>query len=142
MGSPGSRKEIDSAARPFIFDTGALIAIERGDKRARALTRRLAVSKIVISIPTPVIAEAWRGGGGRQARLARFLASGIEDRSVRIVDLDYDLARDVGAVLARISISIADAAVCLVALRTVAEILTSDPTDIRKMIPGDRITIV
>lgn len=55
------------------YDTGALIAAERNDRRMWALHAGLLAEEIVPVVPAPVLAEAWRGGP-RQASLARLLA--------------------------------------------------------------------
>jgi hypothetical protein len=55
------------------YDTGALIAAERNDRRMWALHAGFLAEEIVPTVPAPVLAEAWRGGS-RQASLAGFLA--------------------------------------------------------------------
>ncbi|MGH8907242.1 MAG: PIN domain-containing protein [Egibacteraceae bacterium] len=44
------------------LDSGALIAVERNKRRAVALIKAAIVNRMMVTIPTPVIAEAWRGG--------------------------------------------------------------------------------
>jgi len=55
------------------YDTGALIAADRNDRRMWALNAGFLALEVSPTVPTPVLAEAWRGGS-RQANLARFLA--------------------------------------------------------------------
>ena len=55
------------------YDTGALIAAERNNRRMWALHAALLAEEVVPVVPTPVLAEAWRGGP-RQASLARLMA--------------------------------------------------------------------
>jgi hypothetical protein len=55
------------------YDTGALIASERNDRRMWALHAGFLAEEVVPTVPAAVLAEAWRGGP-RQASLARFLA--------------------------------------------------------------------
>lgn len=55
------------------YDTGALIAGERNDRRMWALHAGLLAEEVVPVVPAPVLAEAWRGGA-RQASLARLMA--------------------------------------------------------------------
>lgn len=55
------------------YDTGALIAAERNDRRMWALHAALLAEEVIPVVPAPVLAEAWRGGP-RQASLARLLA--------------------------------------------------------------------
>ncbi len=71
-----------------------------------------------------VVAQVWRGGVGRQARLAAAL------RGTRVAPLDDVMGRSAGVLLARSGLDDAiDAA--LVALCSHGdEILTSDPNDL------------
>ena len=55
------------------YDTGALIAGDRNDRRMWALHVGFIAEEVVPTVPAPVVAEAWRGGP-RQASLARMLA--------------------------------------------------------------------
>jgi len=55
------------------YDTGALVAAERNNRPMWALHAGLLAGEVVPTVPAPVLAEAWRGGG-RQASLSRLLA--------------------------------------------------------------------
>jgi hypothetical protein len=55
------------------YDTGALVAVERNDRAMWALHAGFLAEEVVATVPAPVLAEAWRGGG-RQASLPRLLA--------------------------------------------------------------------
>lgn len=55
------------------YDTGALIAAERNDRRMWALHAGFLAEEVAPVIPAPVLAEAWRGDP-RQANLVRMLA--------------------------------------------------------------------
>lgn len=55
------------------YDTGALLAAERNDRRMWALHAGFLAEEVVPIVPAPVLAEAWRGGA-RQASLSRLLA--------------------------------------------------------------------
>jgi hypothetical protein len=55
------------------YDTGALVAAERNERAMWALHAGFLAEEVVPTIPAPVLAEAWRGGG-RQASLSRLLA--------------------------------------------------------------------
>lgn len=55
------------------YDTGALVAAERNDRAMWALHAAFLAEEILPTVPAPVLAEAWRGGG-RQASLSRLLA--------------------------------------------------------------------
>lgn len=112
-----------------VVDTGALIAIDRGDERLRKFVRdRLGP----VIVPAPVLAQAWRSGAV-QARLARFIA-GAE---VRIEILDEATAKAVGYTLARSGTAdIVDASVVVSARRHKAIVLSSDPDDLLRIDPG------
>jgi predicted nucleic acid-binding protein len=111
----------------LVLDTGALIAIERGDRRVGALLHEIARMGIDAVTSSACIAEAWRDPA-RQARLIRALA-GIVERP-----LDPDQARRCGLLLARSRTSqIADAAIALLASDD-DTVLTSDPDDIRHLL--------
>ena len=72
-----------TSVKGLTLDTGALLALERGDSRVRALLRRALETGLPLSVPAGVVAQAWRGGP-RQARVARLLA----DPSVHVAPLD------------------------------------------------------
>lgn len=142
MGAAIHQSELDGLARPVTFDTGALIAIERGDPAIRALARILALERSPILIPSPVVSESWRGGAGRQARLGQFLNAGVERGHLRVIDLSFEVAKEIGMILARAPMSVTDAAVCQCALLARGGVVTSDPTDLRHVIPANRIRTV
>jgi predicted nucleic acid-binding protein len=48
--------------RSLTFDTGALIALERGDKRMRTVALAARATGAVLVVPSPVLTEWWRGG--------------------------------------------------------------------------------
>src|SRR5215217_5966142 len=75
----------------IVLDAGALIALDRGDKRMIALLHRALSQGRVFRVPAGVVAQAWRDGRV-QATLARFLRS----REVEIIALDEQLARSCG----------------------------------------------
>ena len=93
------------------MDTGALIAIERGDRRLQALIDEAAGGGAEIAVPAGVIAQAWRGSK-RQAHLARFLALS----AVTTVALEEPEARAAGALCGRAGTSdVVDASVVICA---------------------------
>jgi hypothetical protein len=111
----------------LVFDAGALIALDRGDRAIGALLMVAAQREIEVLTCSAAVAQAWRNPA-RQARLARALAGFREQ------PLDAALARRCGLLLARADSSdIADAAVALTA-RDGDTVLTSDPTDIRRLL--------
>lgn len=108
------------------LDTGALIALQRGDERVRALLARAAHHQWPIAVPAGVIAQAWRGGP-RQARVARLL----NDPDIETVALDDLTARAVGVLAGRCGHpDIVDVSVALCAAERGHAVVTSDPDDL------------
>ncbi|HEY1640588.1 MAG TPA: hypothetical protein VGG35_07875 [Streptosporangiaceae bacterium] len=107
------------------YDTGALVAADRGQRRQWARHRALLARREVPVVPAPVLAQAWRGGT-RQALLARALAGcGIEA-------LDDSRARATGSLAARAGTNdVVDACVVEGALRRHDLVISSDPGDLR-----------
>jgi hypothetical protein len=104
----------------LVLDAGALLAVERGDRDVVALVKRERLGGRAPVTHGGIVGQVWRGGGGRQAMLARFLG-GVEVRP-----LDDDLGRRVGMLLAATRTrDVIDAAVVLLAADG-DEILTSD----------------
>jgi hypothetical protein len=109
------------------YDTGALIAADRGERRMWARHRALLVRRDVPTVPTPVVAQSWRGTS-RQALLARLLSG------CAIEALDDGQARSVGALAARAGTSdIVDACVVEGALRRHDLVVSSDEDDLRSI---------
>jgi predicted nucleic acid-binding protein len=112
------------------LDAGALLALERGDGRMRAVLRLC--DHVVI--PASVLAQVWRTGSGRQVPIARLLA----DREVtEVVPLDELHACAVGRSIARCAHpDIVDVHVALCARQQGHRVITSDPEDIARVDPG------
>lgn len=121
-----------------ILDAGALVAIERRDRAAMAFVAREQWRERMPVTHGGVVGQVWRGGGPRQAVVARVLAG------IRVIPLDDELGRRVGALLARTDASdVIDAALVLLA-QDGDEILTSDPDDLGTLLAasGTRAAIV
>lgn len=107
----------------LVLDAGALIGIDRDDRRVAGLVelgRRAGATLVTVA---PVVAQAWRGGA-RQARLARLLGM-VEVRSTALAD-----ARAAGELLAVTGTSdVVDALAALAAMPG-DQLLTSDPEDL------------
>jgi predicted nucleic acid-binding protein len=114
----------------LILDTGALIALERGEQRMMALLdRTLAVSGAVVHIPAGVVAQAFRDGA-RQVYLRRL----IKKPQTKVVDLDEQTAYVVGMLLGlRGSNDVVDASVIVCARRYGQPVVTGDPEDLRRL---------
>ena len=108
----------------LVLDSGALIALERGDK---VMWKRFGLAILGGDAPKThagVLGQVWRDGA-RQARLAQALSS------VKIYPLDARLGRAAGEILALSGKSdVIDAALVLLA-EDGDEIYTSDSDDIR-----------
>jgi predicted nucleic acid-binding protein len=117
------------------LDTGALIAIERGEPRLQALLDEAHAAGADLAVPAGVVAQAWRGGS-RQARLARFLRL----PRVTVVPLDEPEARAAGALCAYASTADGvDASVVICARERDHAVVSSDPDDLAALDPTLRI---
>ena len=117
------------------LDAGALIALDRGEKRMIALLGQALVQNRRFRIPAGVVGQAWRDGR-IQAVLARFLRTD----EVEIVPLDEQLSRSCGELCgARGTSDVIDASVVILARERRDIIITSDPEDLRRLDPGSRI---
>jgi hypothetical protein len=115
----------------YILDAGALIALERDERHARALIHECVVSKAPIVIPAAVLAQAWRDGK-RQARLAHLLKRPM----VEVEPLDRTRAFLVGLVCgASGTADVVDASVALCGRVRRLAIITSDPDDLARIDP-------
>ncbi|MBM3271394.1 MAG: twitching motility protein PilT [Candidatus Sericytochromatia bacterium] len=119
------------------YDTGALVAGERNDRRAWALHARTLERGILPIVPSVVLAEAWRGGP--QANLARLLDGCLVEA------LDESSARAAGAALKRSSTDdVSDAVVVTGALHRGDAVVTSDRRDLERLSDalGKRLAII
>ena len=122
-------------AAGIVLDAGALIALDRGDKRMIALLQRALTQGRAFRVPVGVVGQAWRNGRA-QVMLARFLPSA----GVEIAPLDEQLARSCGELCAATnSQDVIDASVVILARERRDPIVTSDPNDLRRLDPGAQI---
>jgi predicted nucleic acid-binding protein len=109
------------------YDTGALVAAERNDRRMWALHAAFLAEEVIPTVPAPVLAEAWRGTG-RQASLARLLAM------CEVEAMGEIQAKQIGLLVGRSGHpNIVDVAVVEGAVRRGDGIVTSDPRDIERI---------
>lgn len=107
------------------YDSGALIAAERSERRMWARHRAFLATRVVPTVPAGTVAQTWRGGS-RQAMLSRLLVG------CDIEALDEDQARRVGPLAAKASATdIVDVSVVEGALRRVDMVITSDREDLQ-----------
>ena len=122
-------------AAGIMLDAGALIALDRGDKRMIALLQRALAQGRSFRVPAGVVGQAWRDGRV-QVTLARFLRS----EEVEVIPLDEELARSCGELCGASNTSdIVDASVVILARERRDVIVTSDPNDLRRLDPAARI---
>lgn len=108
------------------YDTGALIAAERGSEWMWTFHREVLGQGMYPTLPTVVLGQAWRGGA--QARLSRLL------HGCNVDSLTESQARAAGAALAASGGSdLIDAAVVVTALARGDLVVTSDPDDLRRI---------
>jgi predicted nucleic acid-binding protein len=107
------------------YDTGALLAAERNDRRMWALHAGFLAEEVSPTVPAPVLAQAWRGGA-KQANLSRLLAL------CEIEPMSEAQARAVGRLASRSRHNdVVDLTVVEGALRRHDGIVTSDTGDIQ-----------
>ena len=125
-------------AAGIVLDAGALIALDRGDKRMIALLHRALAQGRAFRVPAGVVGQA-RRDGRLQVTLARFLRS----EEVEIVPLDEHLARSCGELCAAANLpDVIDASVVILARERRDPIVTGDPNDLRRLDPGAHIIAI
>ena len=113
------------------LDTGALIALNRGERRMITLLDQALMARKAFRIPAGVVGQVWRHGR-TQATLARFLKA----PEVEIVPLDEHLSRSCGELCGATGTSdVIDASVVIVAKERNDVIVTSDAEDLRRLDP-------
>lgn len=114
--------------RPVVLDAGALIAVDRADRRVI----RLLELALEVHVPASALAQAWRNPA-RQVRLVRVVSA----EGVAIHPLDADGARAAGQLCAATASSdVVDACVVILARVVDGVTVTSDPDDLRRLDPG------
>lgn len=111
----------------LVLDSGALIALERNE---RAMWSRLKAALRAQEVPVThggVVGQVWRGGGPKQALLAKALDA------VDVRGLDGALGRAAGELLAAARRDdVIDAALVLLA-HDGDQVVTSDPDDLEHL---------
>lgn len=119
----------------LILDAGAFVAVERGDRDVVALVKRERLAGRAPVTSGGVVAQVWRGGGGRQAAVARLLAG------VDVAAIDEQSGRRAGVLLARSGQADAIDASVMCLAEDGDDILTSDPGDLRALAQAARVHI-
>ncbi len=117
------------------LDAGALIAVDRDDRRVVVLLTRARETGARVTVPASALAQAIRRPE-RQVRLSRFIRQPTTD----VVELGRVDATNVGRLLAASGTSdITDAHVVICARRSGQAIVTSDPGDLGRLDPALRL---
>lgn len=125
----------------LVLDSGALIALEKARPEMTALLMRVRAGEARMLVPDAVIAQVWRGGSGRQARVAALLSL-KRDRCARL-RLDTQAAKRIGVRIGTCGhTDITDVHVALTAEDHGAGVVTSDRQDILKVSPALRDVIM
>ena len=112
----------------LVLDSGGLIAFDRGDRGVAALVEATRRRRERIVTSSGCVARAWRGGGARQALLARLL------RGLNEHGLGADVSRRVGEVCDDAGLrDVVDAHLALLA-HDDDVVLTSDVDDVSVLI--------
>jgi hypothetical protein len=124
--------------RSVVFDSGALVALERGDVRMLALAAELVAARRAAHVPAGVVAQVWRASP-RRHHLIRLLRAG----ALRTEAMSEEIALRIGVLLAATGTAdVVDAHVALLGRRLAARIATSDPDDIGGLDPTLDLVVV
>jgi hypothetical protein len=114
------------------LDAGALIALDRGERRMISLLDQALRARKAFRVPAGVVGQVWRDGR-IQVTLARFLKA----PEVEIIPLDEHLSRSCGELCGATGTSdVIDASVVIVAKERNDVIVTSDDDDLRRLDPA------
>jgi predicted nucleic acid-binding protein len=105
------------------FDSGALIALEKGDRAMRARVALAFLRHEQITVPTPVLTEWWRKGPRQRLILAGMVVEPATERIAKIA----------GEALARVDGTGIDAIVMASAAQRGDVVYTSDIDDLMKL---------
>lgn len=120
------------------LDAGALIALDRNDRRVIALLARASELGTRVTIPATALAQAMRSPR-KQARLSRL----VRQPRTALVPLDGPDATQVGILLgASRTRDVTDAHVVICGRRHDEPIVTSDPDDLRRLAPASRLIVI
>jgi len=112
---------------PYVYDAGALLAIDRSDRRMWVIHHLAIEEGRRLLVPAVVVAQAWRDAR-RQVQLGRFL------HSCEVIPVGLELAKAAGVLCGKAGTSdVVDATVVAVALSYGAIVFTSDPDDITQL---------
>jgi hypothetical protein len=115
----------------LVYDAGVLVAADRNDRRVWAEHRVRLEAGIVPMVPAPVLAQVSRSP--KQVQMRRLL------RGCEVVPFDEASAHAAGRLLALTKTSdIVDAAVAHLGSKHDANVVSGDPSDIRRLLSAAR----
>ncbi len=118
---------------PYLYDAGALIAIDNDDRRMWARHSLALEDGRDIHVPSVVVSQAWRDSR-RQVRLGKFLAG------CHVVPVGLETAKAAGVLCGKAGTAdIVDATVVVMAASLGAIIWSSGPYDIRALIDAQDV---
>jgi hypothetical protein len=113
--------------QPHLYDAGALIAIDKNDRRMWARYQVALDEERDVRVPAVVVGQAWRDSR-RQVRLGQFLAG------CHVDPVGLEVAKAAGILCGRAGTSdVVDATVVVMAAATGAVVWTSGPEDIKAL---------
>jgi predicted nucleic acid-binding protein len=125
----------------FTVDSGALIALERAAPAMTGLLQRVRDGQARLVVPDGVVAQVWRGGTGRQARISALL--GLTPERCVTIPLETTAAKRIGLATGECGhADVVDVHVALVARDHRAAVITSDRHDILAVAPDLQERIV
>lgn len=118
----------------FVLDSGALIALERSVPMMTGLLMRVRAGNARLVVPDAVVAQVWRGGTGRQARISALLR--LKPERCLTVPLETATAKRIGVAMGECGhTDVVDTHVALAARDHHAAVITSDRDDILTVAP-------
>lgn len=119
----------------YVLDSGALIALEKASPLMTRLLMEVRSGAARVIVPDAVLAQVWRGGTGRQARIAALV--GLRPEQCATVALDTVTAKRIGVRIGECGhADVVDVQVALVAGAQQAAVVTADRDDILAADPG------
>jgi predicted nucleic acid-binding protein len=120
--------------KKVVYDSAVLVAADRNERRVWAEHKVRLEAGIIPLVPAPVIAQVSRSP--KQAQMRRLL------RGCEIAPFDEASAHAAGRLLALTKTSdVVDAAVAHLGSKHRAEVVTSDPDDIRRLLSAARAKV-
>ena len=115
-----------------VLDAGALVAVDKGDRRMGAILRVLQREGVPVRTSAGVVAQVWRDGR-RQANLARILPG------INTTVIDDGAAKKIGELLKQNATDDLVGAHVALLVQPDDEVLTSDEADIRALLRTRRV---